>query len=269
MRDNLFKNRMEIKTNPKCENIWLNECLDAKQKKNRAEIKAVLDLATSLGKEARAVGESAMISGIRYDHKVLHTLPTETSLEHAFTRELAGQIYFNSKHSILSSFHPVDLTFENKDFKNLEQPYQHKRARQAKNQEVADYIMKNLDPRDCKAASKKIVNGDNWYEEERDQTMEKLIEIKSQILRVKNFLLKPGDKELEEDTGDMYWACGATFRSKKCQNNKITGKNRLGKLWMERRAKIRGGMTKADDNTDGDMVEDKQTYADMLPLEDK
>ena len=155
MRDNLFKNRMEIKTNPKFENIWLNECLDAKQKKNRAEIKAVVDLATSLGKEPRAVGESAIISGIRYDHKVLHTLPMEISLERAFTQELAGQIYFNSEHSILSSFHPVDLTFENKDFKNLEQAYQHKRARQAKNQEVADYIMKIWIPGTAKQPQRK------------------------------------------------------------------------------------------------------------------
>ena len=64
MRNNIFKNRMTIKNNPACENIWVNECLDEKQKKNRAEVKAVVDLAISLGKEARAVGESAIISGI-------------------------------------------------------------------------------------------------------------------------------------------------------------------------------------------------------------
>ena len=87
MRDNMFKNRMTIKNNPGCENIWVNECLDEKQKKNRAEVKAVVDLAISLRKEARAVGEYAIISGIRYEHQVLHTLPTEISLEKAFTRE--------------------------------------------------------------------------------------------------------------------------------------------------------------------------------------
>ena len=266
MRDNMFENRMKIKDNPKCEFIWVNECLNEIQKKNRAEIKAVVDLAASLGKEVRAVGESAIISGIRYDHQVLHTLPTEISLEHAFTRELNGRIYFNSEHSVLSSFHPVEITYEDKNFKNLEQAYQHKRAKKAKNQEVEHFIMNNPDPRACKAASRKIVDSENWNED-LDQVMESLVEIKAQLSRVREFLLKTGEKDLVEATGDLYWACGATFRSKKCQNNKTTGKNKLGKLWMERRAKIRAEMTQADDAPKNGNDRDERNEDDMPPLE--
>ena len=267
MRNNIFKNRMTIKNNPACENIWVNECLDEKQKKNRTEVKAVVDLAVSLGKEARAVGESAIISGIRYEHQVLHTLPTEISLEKAFTRELHDRIYFNSEHSVLSSFHPVEIEFENNGFHNLEQAYQYKRAKKAKNQEVQQFILNNPDPRACKAAAKKIVDDDKWNEE-RDEVMESLVEIKSRIPKVKSFLLKTGDKELVEATGDMHWACGATFRSKKCQSNKTTGKNKLGKIWMERRAIIRAELTPADDTPDSDSEKDDQTRDDMPPLED-
>ena len=65
---------------------------------------------------------------------------------------------------MLSSFHPVEITYKDKNFKNLEQAYQHKRAKKAKNQEVEHFIMNNPDPRACKAASRKIVDGENWNE---------------------------------------------------------------------------------------------------------
>ena len=51
----------------------------------------------------------------------------------------------------------------------------------------------------------------------------------------RDFLLSTGEKELIEATGDSYWAYGATFFSKKVQDNKTTGKNKLGKLWAKQR----------------------------------
>ena len=198
---------------------------------------------------------------------MLHTLPTEISLEKAFTRELHGRIYFNSEHSILSSFHPVELEYENNDFHNLEQAYQHKRAKTAKNHEVQQFIMNTPDPRACKAASKRIVDDDKWNDE-RDEITENLVEIKPRIPLVKTFLLKTGEKELVEATGDMHWACGATFRSKKCPSNKTTGRNKLGKLWMERRAKIQVEMTQADETPHTDTDKNEQNGDDMPPLED-
>ena len=85
---------------------------------------------------------------------------------------------------------------------------------------------------------------------------------------MKSFLLKTGEKELVEATGDMHWAFGATFRSKKCQSNKTTGKNKLGKIWMKRRAMIRPELTPADETPDTDTEKVDQTGDDMPPLED-
>ena len=213
-RNLIYRNRLTIKLNPACSQIWINECLDELQKRNRAEIRAVVDLATSLGKEARAVAETAIISGIRYDHPVLHTLPKNLSLERAFTREIDNRLYFNSEHSVLSSFFPIDIEYNNKTYKNLEQGYQHTRAEQAKNMEVAQAIMANPDPRNCKAQGRKIENNEDWNGL-RDEVMQKMIDIKAKNPRVREFLLSTDDKTLIEATGDSYWACGATFRSKK------------------------------------------------------
>ena len=40
----------------------------------------IVDLAISKGREARTVAETAIISGIKYDHHTLHTLPPDLSL---------------------------------------------------------------------------------------------------------------------------------------------------------------------------------------------
>ena len=92
---------------------------------------AAVDLVVFKGREARAVAETAIISGICYNHHSLHTLPKEFSLERAFTREIDNRFYFNSEHGILSSLFPVKIEYNGKNYKNLKQGYQYTRAEQA------------------------------------------------------------------------------------------------------------------------------------------
>ena len=63
-----------------------------------------------------------------------------------------------------------------------------------------------------------------YWNNDKDQTMEDLVTIKAKNPKVRALLLSPGKKELIEATGDTYWACGATFCYKKGQENKTTGK---------------------------------------------
>ena len=68
-------------------------------------MKAVVTLAQSLGKEARAVAEVAIIQGIRYDHHAFHTLPTDLNLGKAFNRELNGKLLILILIVFTRSFH--------------------------------------------------------------------------------------------------------------------------------------------------------------------
>ena len=154
-RNTVYQNRTDIKINPACSDIWINECLDEYQKQKRSEIRAVTDLATSLGREARAVGETGIISGIRYDHGSLSTLPGELSLEKAFTREIENRLYFNSEHSKLSSFYPIEIEYKEHKYKNLEQGLQHTKAVIKEEIDIANLIMKDPKPRRCKSLGKK------------------------------------------------------------------------------------------------------------------
>ena len=93
--------------------------------------------------------------------------------------------------------------------------------------------------------------------------MQKMIDIKAKNPRVREFLLSTDDKTLIEATGDSYWACGATFRSKKVQENNTSGKNKLGKLWMEKRTQL-----KESEKMDTPTVTDKTANAQTKKADD-
>ena len=246
VRNSIYSNRDNIKNNEACKLVWINECLDSEQRKIRSEIRAVVDLAKSIGREARTVGENAIISGIKYSHQSLHTLPPEITLEKAFTRELNGHIYFNSEHSPLSSFYPAEINYGNEKYCHNEQAYQHQRAVTVGNVDIAKQIKVETDPRKCKSLGHQLPNSQTW-DNKKEEVMKDLIQIKAQIPEIKDKLSKTGELSLVECTADSYWACGASFRSQKVQTGKTTGQNKLGHIWMETRRNQRQEMNGNND----------------------
>ena len=237
-RNAIYANRENIKKNEACHHVWINECLDAEQRKARAETRAIVDLAKTLGKEAKAVADVAIISGIKYSHKSFPTLPPQITLEKAFTRQLNGKLYFNSEHSPFSSFYPTPINYGNEKYANNEQAFQHQRAVNAGSLDVAAEIKQTTDPRRCRFLSRMIPASPNW-DNKKDEVMGDLVQIKVQDPSIKLKLQQTGDLDLVECTSDSYWACGASFRSKKVQTNTTTGANKLGKIWMDTRRNIK------------------------------
>ena len=237
-RNQVYTNRLSTKQNPACQNIWINEALDEDQKRIRAEVRAIVDLANSQGKEARAVGDIAIISGIKYQHSSFVTLPPDLTLERAYTRELNGKIYFNSEHSPLSSFFPLEIDYDNHRYKTNEQGFQHQKAITLGKTEIANQIKQQPSPRKCKALGKLLGQNKIW-DDKREAVMEDLVNIKAQNSVIKEKLLKTGNKDLVECTSDNFWACGGSFGSRKVQNGEATGKNKLGQIWMKTRKNLR------------------------------
>ena len=183
-RNKIYVNRTSIKQNPACHNVWINECLDDDQTRVRSEVRAIVDLAISQGKEARAIGDTAIITGIKYQHKTFSTLPPGLTLEKAFTRELNGKLYFNSEHSPLSSFYPLDIEYNNYSYKTNEQGFQHQKAITIGNVEIAEKIKNQPSPRKCKALGKLLGTSKVW-EGKRESVMEDLVNIKAQNPAIK------------------------------------------------------------------------------------
>ena len=68
MRDNIYKARGNIKNNPSCSKIWINEDINQCTSQKRADLRAVADLAKEQGLVVRQSADAVSIAGIRYTH---------------------------------------------------------------------------------------------------------------------------------------------------------------------------------------------------------
>ena len=110
-RDKVYRARHEIKSNPACTNIWINEALDEEQRQERAEIRALSELAKDEGYESRVVGDTVIIQGIKYPYPNINKQPSKLTLERAYTKTTEDSIYFQSQHSWPSNFVPAEIVY--------------------------------------------------------------------------------------------------------------------------------------------------------------
>ena len=66
-----------IKANPKCAQMWINE----ETKENRANLRAIVDLANDIDISVRQVGDILIVNGLKYDVSNLDMLLAPLSLE--------------------------------------------------------------------------------------------------------------------------------------------------------------------------------------------
>ena len=238
-RDNIYRARFTIKNNPACEQIWINESLDEGQRKERAELRALSELAIREGQESRVVGDTLIIQGIKYYRNDLQKLPPNINLNRAYTIETEDSIYFQSEHSWPSSFAPVQIEYLGNNYSTLEQGYAHRMAVKSGDHEIANLIKKEHRPRKCKALTKKIKNL-AWTEEDSKTEMTALVKKKYQLPYYRQKLIDTDGKRLVECTKDRKWAGGITLWSESVKTNqkKLPGKNLLGEILEKERDSI-------------------------------
>ena len=128
-RDQVFRACFNLKTNPNCENVWINERLNDQQETQRMELRALSDLAKENHREARVVGDVLIVSGIKHKHADIQNLPDDVNLEDAFTRIDGDHIFFNLEHSYLSAFYPVEFVYKKQKYQTAEQAHAHRKAK--------------------------------------------------------------------------------------------------------------------------------------------
>ena len=248
-RDQVFRARYNIKTNPNCANVWINERLDDEQRTQRMEMRALADLAKEQQREARVVGDTLIVSGIKYKHADIYKLPDDISLEMAFTRTDGEYIFFNSEHSFLSAFYPVDFEYKKQDYQSAEQAHAHRKAKDNGHHDIAKLILKEKDPRKCKQLAKGLSTTQTWRDDETEE-IKAIQEVKFNIPVLKNKLIETGNATLVECTGDKRWGCGCPYNSKLRRERNWPGKNKFGETLMERRVALAAEQTTSEANSD-------------------
>ena len=210
-RNDILKNRNNIKKNPNCKNVWVNDVVHDKVRQQRNELHAIHLLAVKNGHQSKHILDIITIDGIVYSHNTIQKLPADLTLELAFTREYNDQIFFNSEHVFLSNFHPCKIVLEDTVCSSLEQAYFYIMAKELGDLKAAQLILKTHAPRAIKKIGSTLNVNQQWLDK-ADQVMFDLLTIKySTNPALKAKLLATGNKRLVESTMNNYWGCGLTI----------------------------------------------------------
>ena len=129
----------------------------------------------------------------------------------------------------LSNFFPVKMKFQNKQFGSTEAAYQYMKAEAMNDHYAASKIMTAPTALHAMRIGDKIVTNEQWQQKKAKVMEAILIEKLKTCNKTKKILMESGTQHIVEDTGHEFWGRGKSE----------TGKNVLGKIWMDLREKIR------------------------------
>jgi len=136
-------------------------------------------------------------------------------------------IKFSGSDHFLSNFANFPIRLRDKTWPTTEHYFQ---AQKFPRSEIEDLIRQAATPNEAKAlGSKNVTKRSNWPEIKEQIMYEALLAKFTQHKELKQKLLDTGERELIENTGDLYWG----------NNEQLTGLNRLGILLMEVRVFIK------------------------------
>jgi len=142
------------------------------------------------------------------------------------------------------SAHPIDMDGEK--FPTVEHYFQAMKAKEFKDDEIYNKIVKSKTPKAAKALGIKVKNFvTEVWDDKRDEIMSKAIHAKfSQHPELRKELLDTGDKVIgEANPRDTYWGIGTAVESDKAKTpSKWRGQNKLGKMLMELRTRYKQEM---------------------------
>jgi ribA/ribD-fused uncharacterized protein len=132
------------------------------------------------------------------------------------------------------SQHPIDMDGEK--FQTVEHYFQAMKAKEFKDDEIYNKILKAKTPKAAKALGKKVKNFvTEIWDSKRDEIMEKAIRAKFvQHPELRKELQATGDKLIgEADPRDTYWGIGTSMDLEKAKSpSKWRGQNKIGKILM-------------------------------------
>ena len=142
------------------------------------------------------------------------------------------------------SAHPIDMDGEK--FPTVEHYFQAMKAKEFKDDEIYNKIIKSKTPKAAKALGAKVKNFiTEVWDDKRNEFMSRAVHAKfTQHPELRKELLDTGDKVIgEANPRDTYWGIGTSIESDKSKfPSKWRGKNKLGHMLMELRTRYKQEM---------------------------
>ena len=141
----------------------------------------------------------------------------------------ANPLLFKGHEHPLSNFYPVQITVKGKTFQSTEAAYQHAKAEHMKEYDAARRIQKADKAVKALHIASKIQTNESW-KNRKVSVMESLIQQKIAVSsKVRAMLSNSASKQIVENTSHEFWGRGEQGQ----------GENRLGKIWMKFRQKLK------------------------------
>lgn len=143
--------------------------------------------------------------------------------------EGSNTMLFKGHKHPLSNFYEVSLNIKGRQFRSSEAAYQHAKAEAMGDFNAANKIVNARTALSAMRIAEKIETDAQWLQR-KVQVMDSIIQEKVRVCaETRNTLMESGTKEIIEDTSHEFWGRGKDGK----------GQNKLGKLWMDLRQKLR------------------------------
>jgi ribA/ribD-fused uncharacterized protein len=223
-------------------NIKVSEDLTKEVDANRKILLPAFRAAQQQGLQPKLIGDSIIINNKKYKANEQNKLPAKLRPEALSTPTEHGITAFYSFRSPLSNHYRCSFTVDDQTYNCMEQFFMMKKAEHFHDFETYTELLQETDPCRHKALGRKIANYEHkqWTKVEDDIIVKGLICKFGQNDNLKNTLLNTKDNLLVEASLDKKWGVGLTLRDPNIWDATAhCGQNKMGKLLMSVRAKLR------------------------------
>ena len=159
-------------------------------------------------------------------------------------------VLFYRTEDYFSQFHPSEFTIDGVKYSCCEQYMMHQKAILFKDNEMAQQILNETEPRKMKACGRRVKNyeEETWLGKCRDIEYRGNLAKFSQNKHLRISLLKTGDKLIAEASpSDKRWGIGLGKKDARAHNpNEWKGTNWLGEALMKVRDELKKGETRVE-----------------------
>ena len=248
-RERVWKNRFNLKTSEN-KQLYVSEDFPAAITAERKQLYPILKAAKVIPEYHRKVtiiNNKLKLKDRLYTVDTLNNLPTNVHPASLAERSSDDVYVFGgitSRFCKHSNFFVRKFVYEHISYNTVEQAYQHKKARLAKDLNKCREILFNADPGTQKFLGQRVrgLNEEEWNKNRLQYMREILIAKYTQHQDLCEALLSTGRKKLAEgNSRDDFYGIGLALTHNDVLNPTVwRGNNHLGKLLMEVREELRG-----------------------------
>lgn len=248
-RERIWRNRYKLKNS----NFYVAEDFPPEIEAQRRQLYPILKAAKFIPEFQNKVtmnAERLVLNGKRYTCKNIHEIVPLNIHPRTLAQKSNDQVLVfggsTSRHHWLSNFSNVKdkFVYEHIQYSTVEQAFQHKKAREAGDQNKQREILFNPDPAIQKQLGHEVQGIDiaNWNDKKRSFMKDILIAKFTQKDDLLKLLLETGEKTLAEANGrDSYFGIGLPLTHPDVLNPEkwAENSNHLGQVLMEIRQELR------------------------------